>query len=281
MNTNNPLKQYFRQPSIYTRLPSQGKYYPPNSINVPENLEFPVYPMTAVDEITYRTPDALYNGQAIVSVIQSCIPNIKDAWAMPAMDLDSILVAIRIASYGHEMQFSSTCPKCGNEDDRVLDLRVVLDSLKSVDYTRPITHGDMQIYFKPMSYKNLSDNNKSQYETQRTLQQISSDESEDAQKNRNTQYNQILQRITEITILALAQSIAVIVTPTAQVTEQEYILELLKNCDRKLFDEIRDYVVNAKSAAEIQPLHLSCSKCNNEYDQTVTLNMSDFFVAAS
>ena len=281
MNPNNPLKQYFRQPSIYIRLPSQGKYYPPNSIDIPENLEFPVYPMTAIDEITYRTPDALYNGQAIVSVVESCVPNIKNGWGMPAMDLDSILVAIRIASYGHEMPFASVCPKCGHEDERALDLRHVLDSLKSVDYSKPIIHGDMQIYFKPMSYKNLSDNNKSQYETQRTLQQITSENTPEAEQTRSSQYEQVLKQVTEITILALAQSIAVIVTPTAQVTEQEYILDLLKNCDRKLFDEIRDYVINAKSAAEIQPLHLVCTSCNNEYDQTVTLNMSDFFAAAS
>ena len=32
-----------------------------------------------IDEITFKTPDALLNGQATVDVIQSCIPNIKDA----------------------------------------------------------------------------------------------------------------------------------------------------------------------------------------------------------
>ena len=281
MNSNNPLKQYFRQPKIYMRLPSQGKYYPPGTVEVPENLEFPVFPMTSIDEISYRTPDALYNGQAVVSVIQSCVPNIKNAWAMPSVDLDSTLVAIRIASYGHEMNFKSFCPKCSNEDERVLDLRIVLDSLKGIDYSKPVTHGDMQIYFKPLTYKMLSDNNKSQYETQRILQQLPEGNDEEATKVRATQYELLLKKITELTVLALSQSIAVIVTPTAQVTEQEYILDFLKNCDRKLFEEIRDYILEAKKASEIQPLHLNCSKCNHEFDQSVTLNMSTFFADAS
>ena len=89
----NPLTQYFRQPSIYIKLPSQGNYYPAGAIEMPQNGELPVLPMTAIDEITYRTPDALFSGQAVINVIQSCIPAIKDAWAIPSIDIDTILVA--------------------------------------------------------------------------------------------------------------------------------------------------------------------------------------------
>lgn len=67
----NPLKQFFRQPAIYLRLPSNGDFWPDGAVDVPHNRELPVYPMTALDEITYRTPDALFNGQAVVTVIQS------------------------------------------------------------------------------------------------------------------------------------------------------------------------------------------------------------------
>ena len=111
MNPNNPLNQYFRQPAIYIKLPSGGNYYPPGAIEMTQTGDIPVLPMTAIDEITYRTPDALFSGQAVVNVIQSCIPNIKDAWAIPSVDIDTILVAIRIATYGHNMEFATTCPK--------------------------------------------------------------------------------------------------------------------------------------------------------------------------
>jgi hypothetical protein len=76
--SNNPLTQYFRQPAVYVKLPSGGKYYSEGAIVMPANQELPVYPMTAIDEITYRTPDALFNGNAVVNVIKSCIPNIVD-----------------------------------------------------------------------------------------------------------------------------------------------------------------------------------------------------------
>ena len=129
-------------------------------------------PMTAIDEITYRTPDALFNGQATVNVIQSCMPNITDAWAIPSIDLDTILIAIRIASYGHDMEFVTTCPKCQNTSERTVDLRAMLDSLRSPDYNADIKYRDLEIYFRPLSYKSLNDNSQLQFEQQKLLQVI-------------------------------------------------------------------------------------------------------------
>jgi hypothetical protein len=109
-NASNPLKAFFRQPALYVRLPSNGEGWPPGSLDMPVNRELPVLPMTAMDEITYRTPDALFNGSAVVSVIQSCFPNVKNAWQMPTTDLNTMLAAIRIASYGHDLEIETVCP---------------------------------------------------------------------------------------------------------------------------------------------------------------------------
>ena len=149
----NPLKQYFRQPAIYMRLPTGGKYWAEGTIDIPQNGEIPVYPMTAIDEITYRTPDALFNGQAVASVIQSCIPNVKNAWAAPTPDINSMLVAIRLASYGHELEISSTCPSCDTAEDYAIDLRQILDQLKLPDFESTLQYGDLEIAFTPVSLK--------------------------------------------------------------------------------------------------------------------------------
>ena len=279
MNPNNPLKQYFRQPAIYIKLPSQGKYYPPNTLNSSVTGEYPVYPMTAIDEITYRTPDAMFNGQATVNVIQSCVPDIRDAWQLPAVDMDTILVAIRIASYGHEMEFSSQCPACQAESDRSLDLRLVLDGLKEPDYSQCIRHGDMEVYLKPMTYKNLTDNSMMQYENQKLLQVLPN--ADVSENDKMTTMGAALLRITEVTIKALAQSVAVVKTPTAMVSEPEFIEEMLHNCDRALFNQIRDQIIALKSVAEMKALHLTCDECNHEYEQQLTLDMSSFFGPAS
>ena len=83
MQNSNPLSGHFRQPAVFLKLPSEGRYWQSGSINMPANGEIGVMPMTAKDEIMLRTPDALMNGQGVVSVIESCVPAIQNAWSIP------------------------------------------------------------------------------------------------------------------------------------------------------------------------------------------------------
>jgi hypothetical protein len=221
----------------------------------------------------------LFNGNAVTNVIKSCVPAIRDPWAIPAMDVDSILVAIRIASYGHNMEMSTTCPHCENEADYGLDLRTILEQIKTPDYSKPVVAGDLQIFFKPMTYKHLNDNNQKQFEEQKLLQVLPDSDMPDTDKM--TAMSAALVKITHITIDALSQSVAAVKTPDGLVSEPEFIEEMLKNCDRRLFAQIRDHIINVKSQAEIQPIKLKCSACEKEYQQAVTLDMTSFFEDAS
>jgi hypothetical protein len=275
----NPLRQFFRQPAIYMRLPSEGEHWPPDVLIMPENQELPVYPMTAIDEITYRTPDALFNGEAVTNVIKSCMPNIKDPWQMPTVDLNAILVAIRIASYGHDMELVTECPKCQAAGEYTLDLRTVLDQLKSSDYHQPIEHGDLVINFRPLSYKAQNSNNQTQFEQQKNIQTIQDSDVADTEKI--AKLNQALARITDLTIDALKWSIASIRTPHEVVTDSEFIQEFLRNCDRKLFIKIREHIVALRADSELKPLHIKCGSCDHEYDQTLSLDQTSFFEGAS
>lgn len=279
MSDSNPLKQYFRQPAVYMRLPSQGRLWPQGSIDMPDNQELPVYPMTAVDEITYRTPDALFNGQAVVDVIQSCVPAIRQGWHCPVIDMNSILISIRIASYGHSMAFATVCPACQNEDDYDLDLRSVLDRMGVPDYSKSLQHGDLEISFRSLSYKEQNAINLKQFEHSRLVQAIpDSSLSEDEKMSR---MSQVMKDITDLTIQALTGSIASIRTPSSIVTEPEYIRDFLANCDRSVFNHIKDTVIDLREQTEIPPLPIKCTACGNEYQQNINLDQANFFAPAS
>ena len=275
----NPLKQYFRQPAIYLRLPSGGDYWPQGSLNLPTNGELPVYPMTAIDEITYRTPDALFNGSAVTSVIQSCVPNILDAWAAPAIDINAILVAIRIASFGHEMEISPTCPACETTAELSVDLRALLDNSGRVDYSKPFRHGDLEVTFQPIDYREANRTSQQPFEYQRTIQSVSLSELDDEEKVK--QLNAALQHITALTVNALVASIASIRTPTATVTEREHIAEFVNHCDRNLFNKMRDTVVEMRTQADLPPLDIECENCHHKYKSAVNLDQASFFEPAS
>ena len=278
MLPNNPLTQYFRQPAVYIRLPSGGKFYPPGSLQMPPNSELPVLPMTSVDEITYRTPDALFNGTATVNVIKSCVPSIRDPWVMPSTDIDAVLVGIRIASYGHEMEIGTTCPACNEADEISVDLRRVNDMISAGNYDQVLNIGDLEIYFKPITYRTVNQNNQVQLEQQQAMQLINSDADE---KIKIDQLNKSIAVINETTLNTVAQSIAAIKTPQAMVTETEFIVDFLKNCDSKKFNQLRDYVIGLKQASEVKPLDLTCKECSHKYKQAFTLDLSSFFEDAS
>ena len=272
---DNPLKGYFRRPSIYIKLPSNGKYWPAGTLEMPENKELAVLPMTAVDEITYRTPDALFNGQALVDVVQSCIPNIKNAWAIPNIDLDTILVAIRIASYGHSMDIDTTCPKCSEESTYALDLRTVLEGIKIPNFDHPKLIGDLEIHFKPLSYKQLTDNSIIQFEEQKLLSLLHDADINEEEKLKLV--TEAFKKVSHLTLKAVRQGIHYIQTPDSTVSEPQYIDEFLHNCEKNIFDAVRDHIMQLRSNAELKPLSITCRNCGHEYKQPFTLDMTNFF----
>jgi hypothetical protein len=278
MDTN-PLKQYFRQPAIYVRLPSQGQFYPEGALVITPNGEYPVLPMTTMDEITYRTPDALFNGTAVTSVIQSCVPNIRDPWGMPGMDIDTVLIAIRIATYGHELDLGTKCPQCQEETQYGVDLRGIMERMKTPDYSKVMELGDLRIHFRPMTYRQMNDNSMAQFEEQKIMQVLN--ENPDGSQEQMKRLGDVLKKITEVTTKALAQNIAMIETPQAQVTEKSHITEWLTNCERAVFARVRDHIVDVKGQGEIPSLDIKCRSCQHEYQQSFTLDMTNFFEAAS
>jgi hypothetical protein len=271
---NNPLRQYFRRPALYLKLPSGGKGYPAGAIDMPENGELAVYPMTAIDEITSRTPDALYNGVAVTEIIKSCVPNIKQPWEVLNIDMDPILVAIRIATNGQLMEVESTCPKCTESSKFDLNLTGVLGSFRPGDYDTPITDEDLQIKFKPLTYRQVNKAGEKQFEIQRILNQLDSilDPNE-----RNAQTATVLKDINDMALELMLETIEYIKTPDATVFDKDFIREFLSNCNKNLYNQIKDKNIELRKSTELKPLDVKCLHCQHEFSQDLNINITDFF----
>lgn len=274
MLDNNPLRQYFRRPALYLKLPSGGVGYPAGAIDMPENGELPIYPMTAIDEITCRTPDALYNGSAVTEIIKSCVPNIKNPWAVNNIDLDPLLVAIKIATSGNQMETDTACPKCEEEAKYDVDLSRILAGFRTPEYNLPLSIGELEIKFRPLSYDQLNKANEAQFQAQKLMFDVS--RMEDTTE-RNHKTSLALVSMNEMAIDVMSYTIEYIKTPEVQVREREFIMDYLKNCDAKIFDRIKDRNLELRRASETKPLKFKCVHCENEYEQPFTINMTDFF----
>ena len=118
-----------------------------------------------------------------------------------------------------------------------------------------------------------------QFEEQKALQMLQDGAGDETA--RLNQLSEVLKKITTVTTRALAQNIALIKTPTAAVTDINHIDEWLANCDRQTYGRIRDHIVANKAQGELQPLSIQCTECQHEFKQSFTLDMTNFFAAAS
>jgi hypothetical protein len=251
-NNVNPLLSLMRQPKIYIKLPSNGKYWPAGTINIPTNGEFPVYSMTARDELLLKTPDALMNGQGVVDVIQSCVPNIVDAWHMPNIDTDAILIAIRLATYGEKMDTSFTIGE--EEMSYSVDLRLLLDSLYTeTTWDEKIDVGDsLAIFVKPINYLMSSKTSVQNFETQKLISLVN-DSSLSEEEKINT-FKESFKKLTDISVGIINNSVYRIESAAGTTDRPEHISEFLNNCDKHIFDSIKERLDSLQKRNSLKPM---------------------------
>lgn len=276
--SNNPLAKHFRQPALYVQLPSQGRWYAEGSIDIPHTGEVPIYAMTAKDEITMKTPDALMNGTSTVHVIESCCPSIKDPWQMPTVDLDVILISIRIATYGKEMEFTTVCPHCQTKNEHAVDLSVMLDRIKPADWSQPVVADGLTITLKPQSYADYNKNNMINFEEQRIIQLVQDENLPEDEKTK--QFDVLFQRLIETGISQVSKSISYITLEDGtRVDRADFIREFLDNCDKKVWGLIKERLDGIKKLNNYTDLNLVCTnpECNKEYVTPFIFEQSNFF----
>ena len=274
---NNPLSSHFRQPAIYLRLPSGGKFYPEGTLDISLTGEIPIFPMTIKDEILLKTPDALMNGDGMRDMIASCCPNIKNPWIIPLIDLDSILIAIRLASYGNGMDMTSTCPHCEEENEHTIDLRGVLDNVSPLKEYSESTHLNGLVFkFKPQTYSDLNRVGLISFEQQKLVSVISnSDLPEEDKKER---FQEAFDKLTELNISTLVSCIESITTEDGtKVTEAVLIQDFLVNTDRKTYDGVKSLIEKTVGANAMEAVELVCNECATPYKVKLEFNQTSFF----
>jgi hypothetical protein len=276
----NPLSKYFRQPAIYLKLPSGGKYWDEGSLDMPITGDIPVYPMTARDEITLRTPDALMNGTSVVEVVQSCCPSIKNAWKMPSIDVDAVLIAIRIASYGANMEVDTNCPECKTENNNQLDLTYILGNIKPPSYVDPVDVDQLRIKLKPQEFIGINRQNIISYEEQRMVQALADIDSDTEAKA--SILSQSMSKLVDVGLDVVTASTEYIeLEDGTQVTQQTYIREFYQHANGAVIRKIQDTLAKRNAEAAIKNQKVKCSNCELEYQVPLAFDYSNFFAQGS
>lgn len=272
-----PLKKYRRQPKIFIDLPSKGKFYPAGAVYNDVYTQLAVFSMTPNDDILFKTPDALINGQATVTNIKSCIPTILDPWQVPMIDLDTLLVSIRLATYGPNINVNAVCPHCKTENSYEIPLQSFIDHYNSLEYNNRFIVDNFIFTTRPLNYKEYTENQKQIIAYQRA---INVDAPKIADKEKRDEYEQTLvNKLADLNVQMLVMSITSVEIDGEIENDLQEIVNWIAGTDVKIFHALKKHTEAnvAKWAPPKRIVKCGNSECEKEHSVIVRLDQSDFF----
>jgi|TARA_Y100000310_G_scaffold6247_2_gene7069 hypothetical protein len=274
----NPLGEYFRKPAVYVDLPSKGNYYE-NKPTLSADGELAVYGMTAKDELHLKNPDALLNGQGVITVLQSVVPDILNQREIPIPDFNSILIAMRIASFGKDMDYEITCSSCSQLDTVTFDLYEVLATTQFLDpeYIVKLDSG-VEVYVGPTTVETQNKVSMGQLEQGRLIDLINTDLDSDEKLKK---FSKIFEKITGITFDIVQDGIRYVKIPDEEgtiVKNEAHIIEWLKNITRDEYEKIQNLVTEINLIGTKGTYDHACTSCKHINSGTLEFDPTNFFV---
>ena len=272
----NPLIQAYRKPALYIPLPSGGRFYKKKPKLSIDN-ELAVYAMTARDELITKTPDALFNGEATISLIKSCCPDIVEPETMPVSDLLVILVGIRQASYGKHIDIDIKCPKCEFDNQLQLDANIMLSNAKTGTIEQSVTlPSDFKIICNPYTLNDRTMLQVQQIKQNKMIQGLASDKLEDAE--RQDLFGKTFVEIAELTVNLITNSVASVQgKDTDVITDKELIREWLQSITKPDYEIIRSKIEELSESGLETEFNASCQDCGHTWKTGVDLDVANFF----
>ena len=272
------LQEYQRQPKLFIDLPSKGKWYDESIIEGNQFVQIPVFGMNAMDEILFKTPDALFSGDATAEVIKSCIPTIKDPWRLVGYDIDYVLIAIRIATYGESMDTTTMCPHCSATHEHQVNLTRVLDNFTNYTTDFSFELNGFTFHLSPITYRSQTDFSIENFTNERTLLQIARDQNlSDDEKNKQSQgcYN----TGADINIRLAISYISEVTRGDQKETDLGAITEFVKSNDVEFFAQLKKKIQELVLKWNLPALDAVCGAedCGKEYRAALDVDYANFF----
>lgn len=272
----NPLIQAYRKPNMYVTLPSGGRFYKDKPKLSADN-ELAVYAMTARDELITKTPDALFNGEATVSLIRSCCPDIKDPNNMPVSDLLVILVGIRQASFGKDIDVDVKCPKCEHQNQLTLDASAMLSNTKSTTSDQEcMIQDDIKVTCNPYTLQDRTTLQVQQIKQQKMIASLADAKLDD--KARQELFGKTFVEIAELTVALITNSISSVNANGEVISDKEMIKEWLQTITKGDYDKIKNKVEELSQSGLETAFNAECQECQHKWKTGVDLDVANFFV---
>ena len=282
--STNPLQKYFRKPAIYIKLPTGGKFNP----EIPQTVldEIGVCPMTAIDEISLKNPDALLNGEALINVIKSFCPDIPNPRRIANIDAEAIFLAIQYATYGSELVHTHTCSKCESVNDFNIDINYILNKMPEIDSVPAVEWEGLKINVKPATVESITRLAIIELEQKKIAANVTANAGEELDDEQSSNISRTLyssyKKIAELNVELLCNVIDRVETPDGVVTDYDQIVEFLNNIPTTAVEEISEKSRKvSQRPKETSEFEFVCPDCEDKQTVVLEVNPVNFFKRGS
>ena len=276
-NTN-PLSDFYRNPKLYVTLPSGTDFYSKDVVEMTEVGELPVYPMTAKDDILTKNPDALLNGDAVIKLVKSCVPAVKNPAELLAPDMEVLLIAIRQASSDTKfMEVDRNCPECNEPNRFDLDLSVALAESQEIEALKEVVLSNgLKVLISPTNYMHTIQGAKAVIEQNRQFQNIDVNNSDEQLKA----LGDALEKLSTMNYEVILKSIVSITIPDTElvVDDVKQIADFLDNVEKAIGIELNDAVSQINNGGIQKEVEMQCGECEHVYTTPINYDPVGFFL---
>lgn len=285
--------------SVSIALPTLGYFYPKGSGIMndevdPSDLE--IKPLGIMAEMIARDPFVLASGKGIPRIIRSICPAIYKPEELCEVDIEAILLACRLASYGHEMTIEHVCenpevrkdktedgeevrtPICNERNKLLIDLHhhiqryAPLENLEGLLMDFPELR-NQKVHLKPVSYKAALMVLRNTLSINRIYESISEKDASALLENEEVMstYEKIIDSTSDTRFALTLGSIFYVANAMGEkVFNEEFIAEWLQMVPSKIVEKMRTKVSEYNTKlTKLSEIHYVCSNCG--YENTTAL----------
>lgn len=278
-------------PTVSVALPTLGRWYHEDVFEEgvdPTDLE--VKAIGIVAEQRYRDPYLLASGKALPYLIHQVCPSIIKPEELCDMDVEVILIATRLVSYGEEMMVPHKCAKeeCDEENQIPLNLTEFIMRYSPMEdvseYEMTLMPMQHKVYLRPMPYRTSINVIKRSF-----MSEVKSEEFTGATPERlilepelADSYASMLEDATLANIDAIEASIFCVETRSGKkVYASESIREWLETIPGKCVEEIGARMRDLSNRLRDIPLvKYKCGACGHENKFVLQMDPQRLFSSA-
>jgi len=283
--SNNPLQNYYRVPKTYVKLPSGTSYYTADIVEFTESGELAIKAMTSKDEMTYKNPDALLNGEAIRQALLSCVVGMHKPEKMLAPDIEVLLIAIKAATNGDNMEIEAECPNCKHINKYDVDLNAALHSAKPVEEENIVVLSNgVSVYLKPYSYSDSVKATGGLFEQSKVFKTMQDETVPEEQKFKlfTSSFNKMAGLNVELvanSIIKIAKEVDNLILFNNQENKKHFI-EFLANIEKADSDLINERLNSINTSGISKELTTKCEKCEHSWTSLIDYNPVNFSIGS-